>query len=74
MAADRILISRLVKRAPPQGDYRATGLDAIKASAQFLVTAVGAKTSIRWADGRVEAVSDSKLARLQAAHTWATDF
>lgn len=73
MTADRVLISRLVKSAQPMGTYKPTGLDAVKAAAEFLVTAVGKKTSIRWADGRVEHVTDAKLTRLQAAHAWATD-
>ncbi len=64
----------LISTAQPMGQYRATGLDAAKAAAAFRLVAVGAKNTIVWQDGRTELVSDSKLAKLQAANTWATDF
>jgi hypothetical protein len=65
----------LIRAAQQMGQYRATGLDAAKAAAAFRLVAVGSKkNTIVWQDGRVELVSDSKLAKLQAANTWATDF
>ena len=64
----------LTKPAQPMGQYRPTTIDAAKAAADFLVTAVGRRNTITWRDGRTELVNDAKLARLQSAHTWATDF
>jgi hypothetical protein len=64
----------LISKAQPMGQYKPTGLDATKAAADFLVVATGSKTTIRWADGRAELVSDSKLAKLQSANVWSTDF
>ncbi len=68
------VVVRKVKSAQPVGQYVATGLDAAKKAVQFLVIAMGAKNTIRWADGRTERVSDVKLAQLQSAHSWSTDF
>lgn len=64
----------LIRTAQPMGQYKATSIDAAKAAAAFRLVAVGSKNSIVWQDGRTELVSDSKLAKLQAANTWATDF
>ena len=64
----------LIRTAQPMGQYKETNIDATKAAAAFRLVAVGSKNSIVWSDGRAELVSDSKLAKLQAAHTWATDF
>lgn len=67
-------VVRKVKSAQPVGRYVATGLDAAKKAVQFLVVAMGTKNTIRWADGRTERVTDAKLAQLQAAHSWSSDF
>ena len=68
------VVVRKVKSAQPVGQYVATGLDAAKKVVQLLVVAMGAKNTIRWADGRTERVTDAKLAQLQSAHSWSTDF
>ena len=65
---------RLVRKAQPMGEYKPTSVDAAKAAAEFRLTAVGKKNTIVWANGRAEQVTDAKLTKLQAAHTWATDF
>jgi hypothetical protein len=67
-------VVRKIKSAQPMGQYVATGLDAAKNAVQFLVIAVGSKNTIKWGDGRTEMVTDSKLTRLQATYSWATDF
>ncbi len=67
-------VVRKVKSAQPTGQYVATGLDAAKMAAQFLVVAVGTKNTIQWADGRTERVTDAKLAQLQNAHSWSANF
>ena len=64
----------LIKTAQPMGQYKPTSVDAAKAAAAFRLVAVGSKNSIVWADGRADLVTDAKLAKLQAANTWATDF
>ena len=60
--------------AVPQGIYRPTALDDTKAAADFLVVDVGAKNTIRWKNGVTQKVTDRSLQKLQAAHSWATDF
>ena len=60
--------------AQPMGEYKPTALDARKAAADFLLTDVSCGNSIVWRDGRRETVTNRKLAKLQAAHTWACDF
>jgi hypothetical protein len=67
-------IARKVKDAQPMGQYQQTTIDAAKASAEFRLTYVGKKHTIVWANGSTEQVTDAKLAKLQAAHTWAADF
>lgn len=63
------------KSAQPAGVYVPTQIDAQKAAAEFRLTACfGNKNAIVWRDGRIETVSNRRLAKLQAAHTWATDF
>ena len=62
------------RSAQPMGQYKPTGVDAAKAAAEFRLIAVGSKNTIVWADGRSDYVTDAKLSKLQAAHTWAADF
>ena len=64
----------LTKPAQPRGVYRPTTVDAAKAAADFRITVVGRHNTIKWRDGRTELVKDARLAQLQAAHTWTTDF
>ena len=64
----------LTKPAQPMGTYRPTTVDAAKAAADFLVAAVGRRNTIVWANGRTQLVTDASLDKLQAVHTWATDF
>ena len=61
------------KSAAPMGVYKPTGLDAVKASVDFRLTQVS-PAYIVWKDGRGEKVTDRQLAKLQAAHSWTTDF
>ena len=60
--------------ALPMGQYKPTAIDAAKAAADFRITDVSCGNFIVWQDGRRERVTDRQLAKLQAAHTWATDF
>ena len=62
------------RTAQPMGEYRATPVDAAKAAAAFRLIAVGKKNTIVWASGASEQVTDTKLMKLQSAHSWATDF
>ncbi len=59
--------------AQPVGTYVPTNVDARKAAADFLLIQVGPNV-IRWQDGRQERVSARQLTRLQATHSWHTDF
>lgn len=69
-----IYVGRFPEGVPP-GEYRPTEVDAKKKAADFLLTGVsGSKMEIRWKCGRCERVTDRKLAKLQALHTWTTDF
>lgn len=61
------------QNAQPMGQYKPTAVDAAKACADFRILQVG-PNYIRWADGRGEMVSNRKLAKLQADHSWACDF
>jgi hypothetical protein len=71
----RIVSSRLVKSAQPQGAYRSTEVDRAKSHVEFCLCSINRRNNtIRWSDGRVENVTDSKLEKLQAAHVWTTDF
>jgi len=56
-----------------RGQYSPTAVDDAKAAADFCLLQVGPNV-IRWRDGRTERVTARQLAKLQAAHTWATDF
>ena len=67
-------ICRLVRKAQPMGEYKPTAIDAAKDAADFRLIAVGKKNTIVWRNGTSELVTDNKLAKLQACHTWATDF
>lgn len=61
------------QEAPPVGEYKPTSVDAAKDAADFRVIGVS-PFYVRWKDGRTEQVTSLQLKRLQAAHTWATDF
>ena len=66
---------RHVKQAQQQGPYTPTGIDTAKAAAGFRVVDVsGTKNRIIWSDGRAESVTDARLEKLQALHSWAPDF
>ena len=61
--------------AQPMGQYRATAVDARKAAADFRLVDVSCRLKrIVWADGRQQDVTARELTKLQADHTWATDF
>ena len=66
---------RKVKDAQPMGQYKPTGVDEQKRSADFrLVDVSGNMSVIVWNDGRSERVTDRQLSKLQDAHSWATVF
>lgn len=73
-AAAPAVTFRKVKDAQPMGEYKPTSVDEAKKAADFRLIAVGTKNDIVWKDGRRESVTRRQLAKLQAAHTWATDF
>jgi hypothetical protein len=62
-----------IKAAQPMGEYTPTAVDRTKAGVDFRLINVGPNV-IAWQDGRRERVTNRQLAKLQAAHTWATDF
>lgn len=64
----------LIKKAQPMGQYIPTATDAVKAAADFRVTACDSKNTIVWQDGRCERITEAKLVKLQATHSWACDF
>jgi hypothetical protein len=55
------------------GTYKPTALDHAKAAAAFRLVNIGPNLIV-WQDGRRERVTERQLAKLQAAHSWATDF
>ena len=57
--------------APTMGEYQPTSIDERKASADFRMIDVD---FIVWRDGTRQSVTKRQLTKLQAAHTWATDF
>lgn len=61
------------KSAQPMGQYQPTAIDAAKAAADFRLLQVSPYV-IAWKDGRRERVTERQLKKLQAAHTWTTDF
>lgn len=61
------------KDAQPMGPYQATAVDTAKAEADFRITSVS-PYYIAWKDGRVERVTKRQLEKLQASHTFMTDF
>lgn len=61
------------KSAQPMGTYQPTSVDAAKAAADFRLLQVS-PYFIAWKDGRRETVTSRQLKKLQATHTWATDF
>ena len=63
-----------IKDAQPMGEYKPTGIDTAKKAADFRLVAVSRKNTIIWKDGRLEYVTDKQLERLQAKHSWASDF
>jgi hypothetical protein len=62
-----------VKDAQPMGEYQQTSLDLQKKEVDFLLVQV-APFVIRWKNGGSQIVTSAKLKKLQAAHTWLTDF
>lgn len=64
-----------IQDAQPLGEYTPTQVDAEKKAADFRLLDVSTSNKlIRWRDGRAEYVTSRQLAKLQAAHSWATDF
>jgi hypothetical protein len=61
-------------RAANTRPYSPTAVDAAKADADFRLVDVSFKNAIVWRNGTMEFVTDAKLAKLQAAHSWAVDF
>lgn len=55
------------------GQYVQTTVDATKAEADFRLTSVSPYI-VAWSNGTTERVTARQLKKLQAAHTWATDF
>lgn len=62
-----------IQNAQPMGEYKPTAVDAKKAAADFLLINVNPNI-IDWKDGRRERVTSRQLSKLQASHSWATDF
>lgn len=62
-----------VQDAQPKGEYQPTAVDAAKAAASFRLVNVSPNIIV-WNDGRQQTVNARELKKLQAAHTWATDF
>lgn len=61
--------------ALPMGIYHPTDIDMRKAAADFRLLDVSCRLKrIQWRDGRMQEVTSRELTKLQAAHTWATDF
>lgn len=60
----------------PQGcALRPTEIDAAKAAADFRILDVSCRLKvIAWRDGTRQRVTARELAKLQASHTWQTDF
>lgn len=55
------------------GEYKPTSVDTAKAAAEFRLINVSPYV-IRWNDGRQDTVNARQLKKLQATHTWMTDF
>lgn len=62
------------KSAQIMGVRKLTGVDEQKKSADFRIIYTGKKHTIQWNSGLVEHVTDRKLEKLQASHSWATDY
>ena len=62
------------KVAQVMGVYESTNIDKNKACVEFRITSMGRKNTIVWLSGKVDLVTDAKLAKLQSSHTWAPDF
>jgi len=73
VAKDKKMQSTLIKieNAPTVGEYKATGVDTMKAQADFLLKDL---SYIVWKDGRGQRVTKRELTKLQKTFTWATDF
>ena len=63
-----------VKKAQEKGIYKETGIDLIKSTAAFRLVDICNGNRIIWSDGRGEIITDRRLAQLQLAHAWHTDF
>jgi hypothetical protein len=71
----RIVSSRMVSTHQPTGQYRPTAVDTNKSHVDFCLTSINrANNTIRWSDGRMQNVTDRQLIKLQANHSWTTDF
>lgn len=69
------VIFKKMQDAQPMGEYKRTPIDDAKANADFrLIDVSGTKKLIQWKSGLLEKVSSRQLAKLQAIHTWVTDF
>lgn len=67
------MIVTKTKDADIAGRYVRTAVDDRKDAADFLLLQVSPNV-IRWNDGHQERVTARQLTRLQAAHSWHTDF
>lgn len=61
--------------AQQAGAYKATAVDTSKAAADFRILDVSCRMKrIAWRDGTQQDVTAAQLKKLQAAHSWVTDF
>ena len=67
------VVMKLIVEAPKMGQYKETTIDKQKREVDFLLKSVN-PYFIRWKDGRGETVNKRQLTKLQAQHTWMTDF
>jgi len=65
---------KFTKQAQTSGEYKPTGRDEQKKSVEFRLVSTGKKNGIVWNSGKSELVTDAMLAKLQASHSWTTDF
>jgi len=70
---DTLVIFRKTKDAEPMGEYKPTSLDARKKEVDFLLTSVN-PYYIKWRSGDLQKVTKRELVKLQATHSWTTDF
>ncbi len=69
------MVTTIIKtrNAMPHGQYVRTSVDDMKDATDFRLLQVGPYV-IRWRGGTTERVTERKLTKLQAIHSWAPDF